>query len=80
MPSPFLECQADTRYCGKRASNTLSDVLLLPLSGSELNEKGQYHNPKEEKLATTVVEVSCDRNLHIWFAGMAGNNIYLCAH
>lgn len=38
--------------------------------------KGQFHNSKEGKLATIVVEAWCDTHLYVWhwYAGRAGTN------
>lgn len=38
--------------------------------------KGQYHNPKERKIARISYEALCDRNLHCWnwYAGRCGGN------
>ena len=38
--------------------------------------KGQYHNPKDEKLAKLSFEAVVDRNLHFWhwFPGRCGTN------
>lgn len=52
------------------------DCMKLKWKNCPFAEKGQYHNPKEGKLATIVVEAWCDRSLYIWswFAGRAGTN------
>ena len=52
------------------------DCMKLIWKNCPFSEKGQYHNGKEGKMATIVVEAWCDRDLYIWswFAGRAGTN------
>ena len=50
------------------------DCCCLYWKNCPLEEKGQYHNPKDSKLATVKVEAWCDSKLYIWhwFAGKTG--------
>lgn len=31
-----------------------------------MDKKGQFHNPKDSKMATIVAEVWCDADLYVW--------------
>lgn len=42
------------------------DCMMLHWNNCPIADKGQYHNPKEGKLATLPAEASCDRNVYNW--------------
>ena len=52
------------------------DCCHLAWKNCPLEEKGQYHNPKDSKLAVMKVEAWCDSDLFIWHwhAGHAGTS------
>ena len=52
------------------------DCCHLTWKNCPLEEKGQYHNPKDSKLAVMKVEAWCDAHLFIWHwhAGHAGTS------
>lgn len=52
------------------------DCMHLKWKNCPRSLKGQYHNPKDGKLATISCEAMCDRNLYCWhwYAGRCGTN------
>ena len=52
------------------------DCMHLHWKNCPLAFKGQYHNPKDGKLATISCEALCDSSLYCWhwFAGRCGKN------
>lgn len=52
------------------------DCCSIKWKNCPIQVKGQYHNPKDSKLAVIKVEAWCDSKLYIWhwFAGRAGTN------
>lgn len=61
---------------GLEGCGRLMGCMKLKGKNCPFAEKGQYHDPKEGKLATIVVEATSDRNVFIWswFAGLPGTN------
>lgn len=70
------DIEFDYKEAGFRGCGGAIDCMKLIWKNCPLQEKGQYHNKKEGKMATIVAEGWCDRKLYLWswFAGRAGTN------
>lgn len=67
------ECYRESGFIGCVGA---VDCMKLHWKNCPASLKGQFHNSKEGKLATIVVEAWCDTQLYVWhwYAGRAGTN------
>lgn len=70
------EIESMYRSAGFTGCGGAIDCMKLVWKNCPIQEKGQYHNPREGHMATIVVEAWCDRRLYVWswFSGRAGTN------